>query len=157
TEGLAQTLTAEVGKPIAQSRRELAGLLPRLDFFVTHTAEVLAEHIVLATADLEERIRQEPLGVVANVSAWNYPWFVGANAFIPALLTGNAVLYKPSELATLTGLAIGELLHEAGIPPDVFAVVVGDGATGGQVVEQPVDGVFFTGSYATGARIAAAV
>ena len=156
TEALAQTLTAEVGKPIAQSRRGLAGLLPRLDFFVARTAEVLAEQIVLASPDIEERIRQEPLGVVANVSAWNYPWFVGANAFVPALLTGNAVLYKPSELATLTGIAIGELLHEAGVPKDVFAVVVGDGATGGFVVEQPVDGVFFTGSYATGVRIATA-
>jgi acyl-CoA reductase-like NAD-dependent aldehyde dehydrogenase len=159
TETLARTLTAEVGKPIAQSRRELAGLLPRLDFFLEHTEAVLHDEVVLASpADgLEERITQEPLGVVANVSAWNYPWFVGANAFVPALLTGNAVLYKPSELAMLTGLAIGALLHEAGVPEDVFAVVVGDGATGGFVVEQPVDGVFFTGSYATGVRIAAAV
>ena len=52
------------------------------------------------------RIRHEPLGVVANVSAWNYPYFVGSNVFVPALLTGNAVLYKPSEFATLTGLRI---------------------------------------------------
>ncbi len=50
----------------------------------------------------------EPLGVVANISAWNYPYFVGSNVFIPALLTGNAVLYKPSEFATLTGMAIAE-------------------------------------------------
>src|SRR5207244_1488896 len=83
-----RSLTAEAGKPFAHSRGELAGLRPRIDFFVGRTALVLAEQIVLATPDIEERIRQEPLGVVANVSAWNYPWFVGANAFIPALLTG---------------------------------------------------------------------
>jgi len=106
---------------------------------------------------MEERIRREPLGVVANVSAWNYPWFVGASVFVPALLTGNAVLYKPSELATLTGIEITALLREAGLPEGVFTAVVGDGATGRALVEQPVDGVFFTGSYATGARIASVV
>ena len=66
--------------------------------------------------------------------------------FVPALLAGNAVLYKPSEFATLTGLHIAELLHEAGVPHDVFVPVVGDGATGAALLRQPVDGVFFTGS-----------
>jgi acyl-CoA reductase-like NAD-dependent aldehyde dehydrogenase len=91
------------------------------------------------------------------VSAWNYPWFVGSNVFVPALLTGNAVLYKPSEHATLTGLAIAALLHEAGVPEDAFVPVVGDGTVGTAVVDQPVDAVFFTGSHATGRRIAARV
>ena len=97
-EPLARTLALEVGKPIAQARRELAGLLPRIDFFLDEVEGVLADQVVLASpADgLEERIRREPLGVVANISAWNYPWYVGANVFLPALLTGNAVLYKPS-------------------------------------------------------------
>jgi len=93
--------------------------------------------------------------VIANISAWNYPYFVGSNVFVPALIAGNAVLYKPSEFATLTGLHIAEMLHEAGIPTDVFVPVVGDGATGAALLAQPIDGVFFTGSYATGARIAA--
>ena len=65
---------------------------------------------------MKERIEHVPLGVVGNISAWNYPWFVGCNVFVPALLTGNAVLYKPSEYATLTGLEIARLLHEAGVP-----------------------------------------
>jgi len=94
---------------------------------------------------------------VANVSAWNYPWYVGANVFLPALLTGNAVLYKPSEFATLTGLAIAELLHEAGIPADVFQVLVGGGRVGAMLLDEPVDAVCFTGSHATGVKVAAAV
>ena len=106
---------------------------------------------------MREQITHEPLGVVANISAWNYPYFVGANVFVPALIAGNAVLYKPSEYATLTGLEIGKLLHLSGVPQDVFQVLVGGGAVGAALVEQPVDGVFFTGSYATGARIARAV
>ena len=106
---------------------------------------------------MRERIGQQPLGVVANVSAWNYPYFVGGNVFVPALLTGNAVLYKPSEFATLTGLHIDRLLHAAGVPADVFITLVGGGEVGAALIEQKVDGVFFTGSAATGARIAAAV
>jgi acyl-CoA reductase-like NAD-dependent aldehyde dehydrogenase len=158
-EQLAQTLTQEVGKPIAQARNELNGLLPRLDFFLQHFEAELEPRVVLGTASeaLEERIAFEPLGVVANISAWNYPYFVGSNVFVPALLTGNAVLYKPSELCSLTGLAIGRLLHAAGVPADVFQTLIGGRELGAALLEQRVDGVFFTGSYATGRKIAEAV
>ena len=67
--------------------------------------------------EVEERIGHVPLGVIANISAWNYPYFVGGNVFVPALAAGNAVLYKPSEFATLTGQHIADLLaqeHPAG-------------------------------------------
>ncbi|MEP6790843.1 MAG: aldehyde dehydrogenase family protein, partial [Ramlibacter sp.] len=76
---------------------------------------------------------------------------------VPALLTGNAVLYKPSEYATMTGLEIARLLHESGVPKDVFTTLVGEGAVGAALLEQDIDGLFFTGSHATGARIARAV
>jgi acyl-CoA reductase-like NAD-dependent aldehyde dehydrogenase len=157
TERLAQVLTLEVGKPIAQSRNELKGVLPRIDFFIENAPSVLAARRVHQEEGLEERISHEPLGVVANVSAWNYPWFVGANVFLPALLAGNTVLYKPSEFASLTGTEIARLLYASGIPQDVFIPVVGGGEVGAALVEQPVDGVFFTGSVATGKRIAEAV
>ncbi len=156
-ETLARTLTHEVGKPIRQSRNELKGLLARLDFFLAESARTLRDEKVLVdhAGRLEERISHEPLGVVANISAWNYPYFVGSNVFVPALVAGNAVLYKPSEHATLTGLHIAELLHESGVPEDVFVPVIGGGEAGAALLRQPVDGVFFTGSYATGAKIAA--
>jgi acyl-CoA reductase-like NAD-dependent aldehyde dehydrogenase len=155
---LCNILTREVGKPIRQSSNEIKGVLTRIDFFIDHVATVLEPETVFddAKQKLQEQISHEPLGVIANISAWNYPYFVGANVFIPALLTGNAVLYKPSEFATLTGLAIGRLLHEAGVPNDVFAVIVGRGEAGAALLEERIDGVFFTGSYATGAKIAAA-
>ncbi|MDF3067570.1 MAG: aldehyde dehydrogenase [Polyangiaceae bacterium] len=158
-EELAQTLTLEVGKPIGQARNELNGLLPRIDFFLEHFEAELAPRGVLGTASesLEERIVFEPLGVIANVSAWNYPYFVGANVFVPALLTGNAVLYKPSELSSLTGLAIAELLHAAGVPKDVFQALIGGRELGAALLRLDVNGVFFTGSYATGRKIAEVV
>jgi acyl-CoA reductase-like NAD-dependent aldehyde dehydrogenase len=156
-EALAKTLTSEMGKPISQSKNELKAVLGRIDFFLDHTAKELTDEVVLEEGGLEERIGFEPLGVVANVSAWNYPYFVGANVFVPALLTGNAVVYKPSELATLSGLEIARLLRESGVPEDVFLPVVGDGAVGAALVDQAVDAVFFTGSAATGKRIAQAL
>ena len=154
---LAHTLTAEVGKPIRQARNELHAFLGRVDFFLEAVGRATAEETVWNEGGMRERITHDALGLVANISAWNYPWFVGGNVFVPALLTGNAVLYKPSEYATLTGLHIGRLLHAAGVPPDTFAVLVGGGATGAALLDQAVDGVFFTGSVATGMRIAATV
>src|SRR5574340_610411 len=135
SETLARTLTEEVGKPIRQSRNELKGLLARLDFFIAETAKTLRERKVYANAGehLDERISFEPLGVVANISAWNYPYFVGSNVFVPALAAGNSVLYKPSEFATLSGQHIARLLHGAGIPEDVFVPVIGAGATGATI------------------------
>jgi acyl-CoA reductase-like NAD-dependent aldehyde dehydrogenase len=156
-EALARTLTQEVGKPIRQSRNELNGLTKRLDFFITEAPRVLREQKVHGDTEqkLEERVTHEPLGVIANISAWNYPYFVGSNVFVPALLAGNAVLYKPSEFATLTGRHIAATLHEAGVPADVFVAVTGSRATGAALLRQPLDGVFFTGSYATGEKIGA--
>ena len=154
-ETLARTLTQEVGKPLQQSKNELNGFLGRIDFFLAEVEKTIAPETVLADGAMTERIDHDPLGVVANVSAWNYPYFVGGNVFVPALLTGNSVLYKPSEFATLTGLHVQRLLHAAGIPEDVFIVVVGAGDVGAALLAQPVDGVFFTGSVATGTKIAA--
>jgi acyl-CoA reductase-like NAD-dependent aldehyde dehydrogenase len=156
TEDLARTLTLEVGKPIRQSRNELKGLTGRLDFFLEASTRTLKDEKVFADGGLEERITHEPLGVIANISAWNYPYFVGSNVFVPALIAGNSVLYKPSEHATLTGQHIADMLHAAGVPDDVFVPVIGAGPAGAALLRQDVDGVFFTGSYATGARIAAA-
>ncbi|MEO0409768.1 MAG: aldehyde dehydrogenase family protein, partial [Cyanobacteria bacterium P01_A01_bin.135] len=161
---LALTLTTETGKPITQAKSEILATPARIDFFIENTAALLDP--VLAhrepasalpgTASLEEYITYEPLGAIANISAWNYPYFVGLNVIAPALATGNAVLYKPSEIATLTGQAIAALLHQAGVPEAVFTPIVGLGTAGATLLEQPLDGVFFTGSYGTGQKIAAA-
>ncbi len=163
-DALALTLTLEVGKPISQARNELNGLLPRIDFFLEQTeGAIRGEHVfdggehVFDGGGMHEQIAHIPLGVVANISAWNYPWFVGCNVIVPALLTGNTVLYKPSEHATLTGQHIIRLLHAAGVPANVLQCLVGAGEVGAALLAQRLDGVFFTGSHATGVRIAQAV
>ena len=156
-EPLAATMTRETGKPIAMSRSELNGLLGRIDFFLADVEAATSRQTVFSESGMTEQIEHAPLGVVANISAWNYPWFVGGNVFIPALLTGNAVLYKPSEYAAMTGLAIARLLHGAGVPNDVFVPLIGGSAVGSALLQQKIDGVFFTGSHATGIKIAQAV
>ena len=154
---LAATLTQEMGKPIAQARNEINGLLGRIDFFLDQAERAVADEQVFDGGGMREQITHLPLGVVANISAWNYPYFVGCNVIVPALLTGNAVLYKPSEHAALTGLHITRLLHAAGVPTGAMQCLVGGGAVGAALLEQPIDGLFFTGSHATGQRIAVAL
>lgn len=152
-ENLALTLTQEMGKPITQSRHEIQGTLHRIDFFLENTLEMIKDRTVFKTAMVEEKISQEPLGTLANISAWNYPYFVGSNVFVPALLTGNAVLYKPSEFASLSGLRIEKLLISAGVPSDIFTTLIGSASVGKALLNTPIDGVFFTGSFATGSQI----
>ena len=155
-ETLARTLVADMGKPIAQARRELEATVGRIAFFLDRVGAALAERVVRFEPGLREVVVPEALGTVLHLSAWNYPWFVAVNSVVPALLTGNAVLYKPSEHAILSGLALVGLLHEAGVPRAVVAAAVGAGATGQALLDQPVQGVFFTGSHATGLKVAEA-
>ncbi|MEO5563617.1 MAG: aldehyde dehydrogenase family protein [Chitinophagaceae bacterium] len=152
-ESLASTLTSEVGKPLQQSRNEINGARARIKWLADNAVKFLADEIMSNEAGMEERISYEPLGVICNISAWNYPYLVGVNVFVPALLAGNAVLYKPSEFATLTGLEIEKLLKKAGVPSSVFQLAVGGKYTGELLLDLAFDGYFFTGSYKTGKYI----
>ena len=156
-DSLALTLTQEMGKPVSQAKNEINGLLGRIDFFVEQAEAAVADEHVFDSGGMHEQISHVPLGVVANISAWNYPYFVGCNVIVPALLTGNVVLYKPSEHATLTGQNITRLLHSAGLPAAALQCLVGGGSVGAALLEQRIDGLFFTGSHATGQRIAVAL
>lgn len=148
---LAAILTAEVGKPLTQAIHEIKGAVSRVKWLAAHTARYLAdERMDDGDSMLEEVISYEPLGVVCNISAWNYPYLVGVNVIVPALLAGNAVMYKPSEFAANTGLEIAACLQAAGVPYGVFQVAIGAGDVGKLLLDQRYDGYFFTGSYATG-------
>lgn len=151
---LAKTLTSEMGKPLNQSYNELKGARNRIKYFIDNSEKYLADEWVITEGDTKEKIVYEPLGVICNISAWNYPYLVGTNVYIPALIAGNAVLYKPSEYATLSGLLMEKLLKKAGIPDDCFHVAIGARTVGKALLEMNFDGYFFTGSYKTGKYIA---
>ena len=90
---LAKIMTQETGKPLGHSRNELNGFLGRVDFFLAEAEGILKTETVYHQDGMCEQIQHIPLGLIGNISAWNYPWFVGGNVFVPGLLMGNAVLY----------------------------------------------------------------
>ena len=153
-DSLTLDLTREVGKPIQEALNELNGARARIRYFLENAEKWLTPNPVRIDGNTEEVLSFDPLGVIANISAWNYPYLVGVNVFIPALISGNAVLYKPSEFSTITGLNIERLLQEAGVPREVFTAVLGDYQVGECLLDLPLDGYFFTGSYKTGKHIA---
>ena len=152
-EQLASVLTSEMGKPLQQARNEINGACKRIEWLAGNAQKYLSDEVMTDENGLQEKISYEPLGVVCNISAWNYPYLVGVNVFVPALLGGNAVMYKPSEYATLTGLQIEKLLKEAGLPDDVFHTAIGKADVGEHLLDLSFDGYFFTGSYKTGKYI----
>jgi acyl-CoA reductase-like NAD-dependent aldehyde dehydrogenase len=113
-------------------------------------------HGNLATKLKRGRLLREPHGVVGIISPWNYPFSIPATETLAALVAGNAVVLKPSELTPLVALELASLLHAAGVPEEVFQVVVGESVAGAALVHAPIDKLVFTGSVATGRRIAAA-
>jgi acyl-CoA reductase-like NAD-dependent aldehyde dehydrogenase len=142
-----------MGKPLQQAKNEINGACTRISWLTGNAGKYLGDETMTNEEGLQERISYEALGVICNISAWNYPYLVGVNVFVPALLGGNSVLYKPSEYATLTGLQIEKYLKRAGVPEDVFATAIGGKEVGEQLLDLPFDGYFFTGSYKTGKYI----
>jgi acyl-CoA reductase-like NAD-dependent aldehyde dehydrogenase len=153
-ESLARDLSLEVGKPIQEAINEVNGAKNRIKFFLENSKKWLVENHLNTDGNTKEVLSFDALGVIANISAWNYPFLVGVNVFIPALIAGNAVLYKPSEFSTLTGQNIATYLHGAGVPTDIFVPVIGGASVGEVLLDLPMDGYFFTGSYKTGKYIA---
>jgi acyl-CoA reductase-like NAD-dependent aldehyde dehydrogenase len=156
---LARDLSNETGKPISQARSEVLGTQGRVQFFLNSLEKTQATRTVFADEGqgVLEKITFEPLGVIGNISAWNYPYFISANVFVPALLLGNGVLYKPSEWAIKTGLNIADLLYDAGVPEGIFQVVIGGPRAGEALAKLDLNGMFFTGSYKTGMAISKAI
>jgi acyl-CoA reductase-like NAD-dependent aldehyde dehydrogenase len=157
----AEVVSRESGKPVSEAltseivvtldlaryyRREAPGFLDA-GWFTPSSAAMWRKRV---------RLEQEPHGVVGIISPWNYPLMLPAGLILPALVTGNAVILKPSELTPSTGELLGEMLREAGVPPGVFTVLQGDGQVGRELTRARVDKIFFTGSVATGRRVAVA-
>ena len=153
---LVEGLTGEVGTPVEQARAEVDAARRRIDEFVDAGTEAMGVDVLHDEAPQTGRevVEREPLGVVAHISTWSAPLLVGVEALAPALLAGNAVLYKPSEEAALLGRQLVELLWDAGFPDDVVDVAIGGGAVGDYVLDESIAGVSFAGSYNTGQMVA---
>ena len=158
---IAEAITREAGKPIAEALvTEVLVVLDAAQFLIDHAFALLSDEPVphgnLATKMKRGRLVREPHGVVGIISPWNYPFSIPATETLAALVAGNAVLLKPSELTPLIALELASLLQASGLPEDVFQVIIGDGAAGAALLRAPIDKLVFTGSVATGKRIATA-
>ncbi len=156
---VADALTRENGKPVSEAiGSEIAIALDFANYYAREAPRFLrAPWFNAGSLSMKRkrvRVAHEPFGVVGVISPWNYPFMLSAGVVIPALVTGNAVLLKPSEFTPESGELLASLLYEAGVPRDVFAVLQGDGSTGAALCDAAVDKIFFTGSVQTGRRVA---
>jgi len=156
---VASLITREAGKPVVEALlTEVVVVLDAARFCIENAFEFLREQPVphgnLAMRTKTGRTLREPHGVIGIISPWNYPFSIPATESLSALVTGNAVVLKPSELTSLNALQLASLLHQAGVPEDIFQVVIGDGSAGTALLNAPIDKLIFTGSVATGKRIA---
>jgi acyl-CoA reductase-like NAD-dependent aldehyde dehydrogenase len=152
-------ISNETGKPVAEAiSMEVVPTLDLMHYFATNTEQLLKpQWIDIAQYGLMGRssyVVHKPLGVVGIISPWNFPWATPLDEVVMALMAGNAVVVKPSELTPLTALKIAEIFKQAKLPEGLLAVATGDGTTGSALVEAGVNKVMFTGSVATGRRVA---
>jgi acyl-CoA reductase-like NAD-dependent aldehyde dehydrogenase len=159
TDEIANLISRETGKPPVEAiSMEVVPTLDLMNYFARNTAELLKrQKIDIGQYGLMGRssyIFYKPLGVVGIISPWNFPWATPLDEVVMALMAGNAVVLKPSELTSLTALKIGAIFKEAQLPERLLEIVTGDGSTGAALVEAGVDKIMFTGSVATGKRVA---
>jgi succinate-semialdehyde dehydrogenase/glutarate-semialdehyde dehydrogenase len=160
-EEIARLISRESGKPVAEAlSMELAPTLDLMQYFARQTAKLLRpQKIDIGQYGLlgrSSKIVYRPMGVIGIISPWNFPWSTPMGEVVMALMAGNAVVFKPSELTPLVGLKIGEVFERAMLPEGLLEVVAGDGRTGAALVEAGVDKLMFTGSVETGKRVAEA-
>ncbi len=154
TEELGRLMTLEGGKPLIENRDEVGWAAAAFDYYAEIGRDSAGRVIPPIESTQLAMVLKEPMGVVACIVPWNYPLLLLAWKLAPALAAGNATVCKPSELTPLSTLQALECFDH--LPPGVVNVVIGDGTVGGQVVaDERVDCVAFTGSVATGQRIAA--
>lgn len=160
-EEIALLIARETGKPSAEAiAMELTPSLDLMQHFARKTETLLErERINIGLYGLMGRMSYlvyKPVGVIGIISPWNFPWATPMAEVVMALMAGNAVVLKPSEITPLTALKIKQVLTRAGLPNDLLQVVTGDGSTGAALVGAGVDKIMFTGSVATGKRVAEA-
>ena len=154
-EELAQILTREEGKTIAESRGELQRSINVAEFCAGESRRLTGETIPSELPSNFAYTIKQPLGVVACVTPWNFPVAIPVWKIAPALVAGNTVVFKPATLTPATATRIVELFEEAGIPPGVLNLILGSGSEAGdEIINHPaVKAVSFTGSNGVGIRL----
>ncbi len=157
-EELGRLLSSEEGKTLAEGIGETVRAAQVFDFYAGETLRLAGQVLPSVRPNIGVEITREPVGVVGIITPWNFPIAIPAWKIAPALCYGNTVVFKPAELVPGCAWAIVDILHRAGLPKGVLNLVMGKGSVVGQaMLDSPdVDAITFTGSVATGKRVAAA-
>src|SRR5664279_1002500 len=158
SEQVIATIISETGKTFEDaSLAEISYAGNAFGFWATHASDYLADERVksgqLLVKGKKLILRHRPLGLIGVIGPWNYPLTNSFGDCIPALMAGNSVILKPSEITPLTSLLLAEGLRECGLPEDVLQIATGRGETGAALIEE-VDMIMFTGSTRTGRKVA---
>jgi len=153
-EEIATVETQNVGKPIRDSRDEVGAAADCFEYYAGAIPRIFGETIPVASPGLDFTLR-EPIGVVALIVPWNFPFVMAAWKVAPALATGNTVILKPASYTPLSALLLGEVCQAAGVPPGVVNIITGPGSTAGaSLAGHPLVGkIAFTGETDTGKQI----
>ncbi len=149
---LARIISNEMGKPLLEAEGEVIYAIAGL----RHQIKIAKTTLRSRKVDKTTTIRNEPVGVLAAITPWNFPLLMPLEICVSALIAGNVILFKPSESATLVGKELTKIIYEAGIPKDVFQIIVGEDTAGKALVNSDIDMVAFVGSREAGKHIMAA-
>lgn len=154
-ESIARSITLENGKPLAQARAEVAMSVDHLRWFAGEAPRAYGRIVPQQVASKRHLVVREPIGVVGAIAPWNFPLVLAVRKVAPALAAGCPVILKPARATPLASLALAEAVHEAGLAPGVFQVVVGDAdSIVGEFLNSPIcRKITFTGSTAVGRQL----
>ncbi len=153
-EELAELIARETGKPLWEARTEVDAVVNKVDIAVQAYAERTGKKKLDAGINGSAALRHKPHGVMAVIGPYNFPAHIPNGHIVPALIAGNAVIFKPSEKAPAVAEALVSAFHRAGVPEDVVQLIVGGPEGGRALVAHPgIDGVLFTGSAQVGIAI----
>lgn len=148
---LADLISRETGKPLWESRTEVEAVIERVEASIKSSGERTPNRRIEGALGLRQALRHKPHGTLAVISPYNMPALIPAGHIIPALIAGNSVVFKPSEMATAVGSKLTELFRAVGLPESVLRLVVGGPEIGKKLAAHPmIDGLLFTGSARTG-------
>ncbi|WP_142850814.1 aldehyde dehydrogenase family protein [Telmatospirillum sp. J64-1] len=156
-EELGRLLAREEGKTLPEAIGEVVRAGQIFKFFAGEALRIAGEKLASVRPDVEIEIRREPVGVIGLITPWNFPIAIPAWKIAPALAYGNCVILKPAELVPGCAWELARILVDAGLPPGVFSLLMGHGRVLGEVLTSSpgVHAISFTGSVATGRRVAA--
>jgi aldehyde dehydrogenase (NAD+) len=156
-EQIGRLLSREEGKTAAEGIGEVTRAGRIFKYFAGEALRLHGQYLASTRAGVDVMTSREPLGVFGLITPWNFPIAIPAWKSAPALAFGNTVVIKPASPTPATASALAEIIYEAGVPAGVFNMVFGDAETGNAIVRHPlVEGISFTGSQRTGAKVGAA-